>query len=374
MPIICPPTGDRNFSFDELFPLATIAYPDVIRGWLWDPILGRELKELEQCLLDTGGSIDWPRVSNERPQFNPALQQRLPLLQPASEVITLLHQMRGNAFYITHGEPAIDWMFPPDEVDWSGTLIRRHLCWPHDRVPIKIDRNTMYFNRRSSARNIALYHDLLSRKTNRPCVHCCYRMRGNPMLVKHRLATLEDWLHVDYRAFFAAILQFADLDYGRLGHLLRNKKSRSKGRSGGHGRSHKVSDRSEGFWDFERHGRIKNSDYWSVQQYLDQRRNYVNVGSCLIPLDNSYLLPTARDTSIPISSSDLRPSHRDNFNFCTIREQTTTIPDNWLTNECISNVFIRKSLASARHHSPSGHSNPPVRDYPRSRARGSDCP
>jgi hypothetical protein len=315
-------TGGGNFTFDELFPLATIAYPDVIRGWLWDPILGRELKELEQCLGDTGGRLDRKRLLNEAAWFNPALRQRLPLLQPATEVFTLLHQMRGNAFYLTHGEAAIDWMFPPDEVNWSGALIRRHLCWPHHRVPIKIDRNTMYFNRRNSARNIALYHDKLSRKTKKPCVHLCYRMRGNPMLLKHRLATLQDWISVDYRAFFAAILLFADLDYGRLGHLLRNKQSRSKDRSGGHGRSHKVSDRRDGFLDFQEHGRIEDSDYWSVQKYLDQRRNYVNVRSCMVELDNRDLLPKARDTShgiciIPISSFDLGPSHRDNFHLST---------------------------------------------------------
>jgi hypothetical protein len=376
MAIISAADYGRKLDFHELFPLATIAYPDLIRGWLWDPILGRELKELEQCLGDTGGRVDWDRVSNDPPQFNPALRQRLPLLQPSHQAITLLLKMRGNAFYLTHGEAALDWMFPPDEVNWSGTLIRRHLCWPRHRVPIKIDRNTMYFNRRRSARNIALYHDKLSRKTNRPCVHLCYRMRSNPMLVKHRLATLTDWLHLNYHSFFTPILQFADIDLGKLGHLLRNKRSRLKDRSGGHGRSHKVSDRSEGFWDFEQHGRIKGrrkdgseyyTDYLSVQQYLDRRRNYVNVHSCMVELDNSDLLPNrpkARHTfygisPIPNSSSHLSPFHRDNFDFSTPKTTQST-------NSTIPARNLPSRTSIPRHHSRSAHSHPSVRNFPAS--------
>jgi hypothetical protein len=206
------------------------------------------------------------------------------------------------------------------------------------------------------------------------------------MLVKHRLARLDDWLHLNYHSFFVAILLFADLDYGRLGHLLRNQQSRLKNRSGGHGRSHKVSDRRDGLLDFLEHGRIKDSDYWSIQQYLDQRRNYVNVHSCVIELDNSYLLPStpkARDTShgictIPISSSDLGPSHGHNFDFSTSKTtQSTTSTISTPISTPISTTISTpiptpKSSSIPRHHS--GHSNPPVRDYPRSRARGSDCP
>ena len=322
MTIISPATGD----FNELHPLAIIAYPDLIRGWLWEPILGRDLKELNQCLRDTGGAVDWDRVSYERPQFNPALRQRLPLLRPAPEVITLLLRMRGNAFYITRGEAAIDWEFPPDEVERAGTAIRRHVLWPRHRRSILIYKNSMYVNPRSSARNIALYHDKLSRKTNRPCVHCCYRMQSNAMLVRHRLARLDDWLHLNYHSFFAPILQFADLDYGRLGHLLRNRLARRKGRSGGRSQSHQITDRSEGLWHFEQHARVKElledgttrySDYLSIQQYLDQYRNYVNVASCIVDLDNSYLLPRRPErhgiSPLPHFPSHLRPFHRDNL-------------------------------------------------------------
>ena len=330
-------TGDCNFtSFDQLKPRKIVPYADLIRGWLAEPLRVRELEDLEQCLADTGGRLDRKRLLNERPWFNPALRQRLPLLQPSVEALTLLHKMRGNAFYLTRGEAALDWMFPRDEVERAGTLIRRHVRWLHHRKPITIYRNTMYLNPPSSAKNLALYHDLPSRKTNKPCAHACYRMCGHPILLAHGLATLEDWLRIDYYDFFAAVLLFSDLDLERLGHLLRNKESRRKGRSGGHGRSRHNSDYDEGLRHFEQHSKIRGTEFLSVQQYLDQFRNYVDVRSCTVELDNSCLLPNRPKPShtsygvcvIPHSSFHLRPSHRDNFNFSaskTTFSRTSTI-------------------------------------------------
>jgi hypothetical protein len=382
--------GHKSLTFDQLKPISTVPYADLIRGWLSDPLLARELQDLEQCLLDTGGRLDWGRVLNERPWFDTRLRQRLPLLQPSAEAIALLHKMRGNDFYLTRGEAALDWMFPRDEVERAGALIRRHVRWLHHRKPIKIFRNTMYLNPPSAAKNIALYHDLPCRKTNKPCVHCCYRMRGHPMLVRHRLATLEDWLRIDYSALFAAILLFADLDFERLGHLLRNEQSRRKGRSGGHSRSRRQSDYDEGLWHFERYGRIRkrerdhigklrsvDSGYWSVQQYLDQYRNYVNVHSCLIPLVSNFLLPELSHTSygvcsIPISSSNLSPPHKNNFGFSaseTTFSRTSTIPRPVLDprpSKLLPNPRLRswKSM-----HPYSQASDPPDFVVPRNRWR-----
>jgi hypothetical protein len=286
-----------NFTFDELIPTRVDAYADVIHFHLWDALGSRERARWHECMREHGG-YDNPKFHSTEPhrfwrdQRRP-FRERRRVEQPPLECLRELLDMRGNKeIYLTYGERALDPIFPQAEVEAASFTIRRHLTIRNHRSQLTSVRGTMYLNPPQSRRNIGLYHDLRSKLTGEPCVHMDYRMKSHAMLVANRLGTLEDWLYVDDHAFFAPRLILMDLDYGRLGRLLHNMIT------GDHRRANDKRDRRHGLWDFFKHGLVEDSvvgDYLSVQKYLDRRRRDLNVYSCLIQLDNYYLLPQRRN-------------------------------------------------------------------------------
>jgi hypothetical protein len=287
-----------NFTFDELFPIRVDTYPDVIQFHLWDALGPRERARWHECMRAFGGyENQHPNYYSNEPRWirgQPRLfRERLRVEQPSPEALRMLMELRGNhGVYLTYGERALDPIFPLDDVEEASFVIRRHLMIRNHRSQLTSDRGTMYINPASSRRNIGLYHDKGSKPTREPCVHIDYRMKGHATLVANRLGWLDDWLYVDDHAFFAPRLIQVDLDYGRLGRLLQNRKRGESRRSG------RVMDRSRGLWDFQEHGLVEDAvtgGYLSIQRYLDQRRRHIDIYSCLIQLDNYYLLPKRRN-------------------------------------------------------------------------------
>jgi hypothetical protein len=316
--------------------------------WLHDALGSRELTRLHECLADTRGYENEQERYPKPGQYGPPVwfngqrrpfRQRLRLEQSALEALQLITEMRHET-YANYAEVADDLIFPLGQLAASNRCIRRHLRMPYHRQHMQTIETTLLYNRLGSPRNLISYADRLSKlKPHEPCVHIEFRMKSHTLLAANRLGTVDDWIYLDYRAFLAPRLLFCDLDFDRLGRLLHNRIT------GHRRRTAQAQDYKTGLRDFQQHGLIKDSDgnsYLSIQKYMDERRQFVNLYPALIKLDNSALLP----------------------------EKTTFTP----YYECISNVFVRKSLPIARHYSRSGHSYPSVRDYPRSRARGSDCP
>jgi hypothetical protein len=333
----------RTGDFNELSPIRSDAYADVLVFWLWVALGSRELKHLHECLADTRGYENeqerYPRAGHYAPpvlfhgQRRP-FRQRLRLEQASLEALQLITEMRDET-YANYAEVADDLIFPLDQLAASDRCIRRHLRMRYHRQHMHTVETTLYFNKLGSPRNLLTYPDKLSKlKPHEPCVHVEVRMKGHTLLAANRLGTVADWIYLDYRAFLEPRLLFCDLDFGRLGRLLHNKLT-GDGR-----RTARAQDYKDGLHDFHQHGLIKDSDgnsYLSIQKYIDQRHHYVNLYPALIKLDNSALLP----------------------------EKSTFTP----YYECISNVFVRKSHASVGHPSASGHSHPSVRNYPRSHHR-----
>jgi hypothetical protein len=333
MDIISAADYGRNFSFDELFPTNVIPSRDVMQLWLREPLTPRELEQLDRCLRATGGYRDRKRSKIIRARFDRTLRHRLRLLQPSTEALQLLARMRDYVYINHRNEIALDLFFPDDQLECADLLIRRHLRMPYHRSTTNSYESTFYINRnKKSARNIAVYIRL-SKVTKKRCIHVCFRLKGRHQLIANGLDTLSAWIHIDFRAFFQARLLFCDLDYGKLGRLLRNS---LKGKHRRHGH---VLDRARGLLDFQQHGLVEDTEtgelYHSIQAYIDRKRKDFDVHSCLIPLPNDYLLPKQQNlnphvilsyiASIPFLSSDLGPSHGHNSAFSTPKSHSHRI-------------------------------------------------
>jgi hypothetical protein len=291
--------------------------------WLREPLTPRELERLQRCLRATGGKLDRKRTVTQRARFNKKLRQRLRLLQPSTEALQLLANIRDYVYINHRNEVALDLHFPEHQLECADLLIRRHLRMPYHRSPTNSYEGTFYISRnKKAARNIAVYIRL-SKVTKERCVHLCYRVKGRAALIANDLDTLSAWIHIDFRSFFQSRLLFCDLDYGKLGRLLRNSLK------GTHRRHGHVLDHSRGVLDFHEHGWVEDTEtgelFLSIQRYLDCRRKAFDVYSCLLPLPNDYLLPeqqqnptrhyTSYIASIPFLSHQNCPWHGHNVRF-----------------------------------------------------------
>jgi hypothetical protein len=294
-----------------------------VQLWLREPLTRRELEQLDRCLRATGGYRDRKRSKIIRARFDRTLRHRLRLLQPSTEALQLLARMRDYVYINHRNEVALDLHFPEHQLESADLLIRRHLRMLYHRSPVNSYESTFYISRnKKAARNIAVYIRL-SKLTKERCVHLCYRLKGRAALIANDLDTLAAWIHLDFRSFFQSRLLFCDLDYGKLGRLLRNS---LKGKHRRHGH---VLDHTRGVLDFHEHGWVEDTETGElvlcIQRYLDFRRKAFDVYSCLIPLPNDYLLPkqqqnptrhyTSYIASLPFFSSQKCPWHGHNMHF-----------------------------------------------------------
>jgi hypothetical protein len=321
-------------NFYDLRPIRADGYDDVLAFWLYDALGRRELARLKECLRYTRGRENerarYPKPGENAPPqwFNGLrrpLRQRLRLEQASREALQLVAEMRGDAVYPNYAEIANDLVFPPDQLAQADKCIRYHMRMRYHRQNFYTVDVTLYFNKPGTPRNLITYPDKLSKlKPHASCIHIEVRFTGHSVLVANGLGRLSEWLCLDYHSFFQSRLLFYDLDIRKLGRLLDNRLT-------GHGRRMAQSrDYNIGLHDFHEHGLVKDrstgsNSYFSIQQYVDARRQFVNLYPALIPLDNSHLLP----------------------------KPTTFTP----YNECIPNVFFKKSMTQPKVNDLT-HANP----------------
>jgi hypothetical protein len=307
-------------NFYDLRPIRADGYDDVLVFWLFDALGPRELARLKECLRYTRGRENeqarYPKPGDYAPSqwFNGLrrpLRQRLRLEQASREALQLVAEMRGDAVYPNYAEIANDLVFPLHQLAAADRCIRYHMRMRYHRQNFYTVDVTLYFNKPGTPRNLLTYPDKLSKlKPHAPCIHIEVRFTGHGVLVANGLGRLSEWLCLDYHTFFASHLTFYDLDFSKLGRLLDNRRT-GYGRRMAQRRDYDIA-----LHDFHEHGLVKDrstgSNSLSVQQYINARRQFVNLYPALIPLDNSHLLP----------------------------KPTTFTP----YNECIPNVFFKKSM------------------------------
>ena len=296
----------RNSVHPDLIPSAAISGFDVLQFWLKRPLNPKQLRSLRDCLRDTGGYLGEGGVHNEPAGFK-ALQQRLRLHQPSRESLRLLLTQMTDAdqVHINYGEIALDLIYPASGLQQARRLIDRHLIKRNHRQEMRCDYGTLYTNRPWSATNIAVYHDRLSKISDEPCVHICSRTKGHVAMVRNYLHTLGCWIRLDAHAYWQQRLKLYDVDYARLGRLVHNWQHNSRRRTG------LVMDHANGYCAFKQFGFVKESQsgfeggYLSIQALVDHTRKFIDVHSCLVELDNRYLLPSPHTKTRRSPSNDL---------------------------------------------------------------------
>jgi hypothetical protein len=286
--------GCNARAFNQLKPRRSVPYADVIQFHLNHALGPRERSRWHECMAEHGGyeNLDRKIYYSDEPHWirgQPRLfRERLRTEQPSTQCLRQLIALRDpQDIYLTLGERSLDLHFPRSQLAQASMAVRRHLISLHHRSKVHSEDNVFYFNPAQSRKNTAVYHDRPSKITREPCVHIDRKLKTHAALVAYGLGSITDWINFDDRSFFAQVLIAMDLDYARLGRLLRNH-DRNERR-----RIEDINDYKIGLREFERYGLVEcnNGNFHSIQRYVDRRRKHIDVNSCLIPLPIEHLLP-----------------------------------------------------------------------------------
>jgi hypothetical protein len=270
------PCGDPGHSLPRppiTAPSGRYAYVDKVRIWIEKPLSETEVASLARHGLT--------RAERGPSPFSTGFRQLLHLSRPSPQALMLIAR-KGGEHRINYIELAQDLVFRtwPD-IKEARSYFDRHLIKKHHREQgIRfVAGQTRYTARRGAPSNLVVYSDLPCRLTQEEnCLHVEMRFTGVRSVRRAGISNIAELRRFDHRRFWQERLLLVELDYARLGRMLRNRRNGARRRS------------SRSTQDDYQVGLLTEQACGSIQQIIDTYRQ-IRVRDCLIPLDVSDLLP-----------------------------------------------------------------------------------
>jgi len=282
------------------YPTPTGVHPyfDKFQFWVCNPLDQGTLAWLrKQC--GRGGL----HVENRPARFNARFRQRIELRQPSDQALRWL-ACRDDAL-INRAEITIDLTFKClSERDDAWELLHRHLVrpWHGKKQEIRAFRgglqtrslcdqgglgDSRYDAGGSAPNKIVFYREEHSRVTGEAyCLHLEWRLKGLRAVRAARINSGSDLPEFSHRSFWQNRLRLYDVDFARLGRLVRNRTGGRKSRSSEIKRtlSYRVNIDA-------RTGDMVTAPFQTVQEMIDHLKTICDVHRALVPIPIESMLP-----------------------------------------------------------------------------------